>query len=342
MTSPETTFNPASAIMPQADRDQVIDGINSILSMFEVIGQPAFPRNTMTGDYTGFFTVYDTSQLFDAFSRANFRECRISAYPPVSKDKLLIPNLLLLDLDYNSQLINNHGCLHADKVLKGQVNKILRNLQQIYKITNFMVMHTGNGRHILIPFLFDEPFENVKDLHDYLKFMNNHKHRKNPDNLISEEFLTFAKKYFSENKADQANYPNFASIFLRVPGSLNMKMKHGKVEIVKIEHPWNYEDIKSIPTFGDLHPDTDLFYDFMHHLALTAGNGFMKNKHQKVNSEKLGTQKAPRYRWIEVLHDTAISDCRKRVIWLILTRYAINVRKMSHNEAFHLDQTMGR
>src|SRR5918996_5255362 len=29
-----------------------------------------------------------------------------------------------------------------------------------------------------------------------------------------------------------------------------------------------------------------------------------------------------------------IPDCRKRVIWLILSRYAINNRKMTHQEAF--------
>ncbi|MGH9857190.1 MAG: DNA primase noncatalytic subunit PriX, partial [Acidobacteriota bacterium] len=31
---------------------------------------------------------------------------------------------------------------------------------------------------------------------------------------------------------------------------------------------------------------------------------------------------------------THIPDCRKRVIWLILSRYAINNRKMTHQEAF--------
>jgi hypothetical protein len=315
-----------SNVMPRADDNEVIDGINLILSMLEIIGQPVFPRNIMTGDYTGFFTVYDTGQLFDAFKRAKFRECRISAYPPISKNNMLIPNLLLLDLDYDQKLVISNGKLYADRILKIKVNKILKNLQLTYHITSFMVMHTGNGRHVLIPFLFDVPLDNLIELRPYLPLI--HKYRKNLDNIVSEEFLSFSKNYLSNNQADTANHPNFASIFLRVPGTLNMKMKYGIVKIVKIEHTWNYEDIGSIPTFGDLHPDTNLFYDFMHHLALTAGDNLESKLLKNIK------RKSNRSNWIEILYNTAVSDCRKRIIWLILTRYAINIRKMTHEEAF--------
>ena len=126
----------------------MIDGINSLISMFEIIGQPVFPRNIMTAGYSGFFTVDDISQLFDAFERAKFKDCRISAYPPVKEDTMLIPNLLLLDLDHDSRLIYNNSKERVDQILKTKVNKILKRLQLVYNIQNFMVMHTGNGRHI--------------------------------------------------------------------------------------------------------------------------------------------------------------------------------------------------
>ena len=51
--------------------------------MIEVLDQPVFPRNIMTSDYSGFFPVHDTNEMFNAFERAQFKDCRISAYPPV-------------------------------------------------------------------------------------------------------------------------------------------------------------------------------------------------------------------------------------------------------------------
>ncbi|MGH9982333.1 MAG: DNA primase noncatalytic subunit PriX [Nitrososphaeraceae archaeon] len=326
-----TNFDPAVTVRP--DKDKVIDGINSLVAMFEIIGQTVFPRNIMTAEYGGFFTVHDIGQLFDAFEGASFKDCRISAYPPVKEDSMLIPNLLLLDLDYDHCIICDNNKEYADQILKTKVNKILKRLQLTYNINNFMVMHTGNGRHILIPFLFDVPFEYVEEFSTYLPLMTS-KNKKNANNTISEEFLPFAKKYLSSNQADLGNHPNFVSMFLRVPGTINMKMKYSTVEIVKIEHEWSYEsDI--IPGFGDLHPDTDLFYDFMHHLALVAGNHQTKNRFiGATNSTTRNKNTGRYYNWTEVLWNTGVSDCRKRIIWLILTPYAINVKKMSNKEAF--------
>lgn len=322
---------PIATVHP--DKDKVIVGINSIVSMFEVIGQPVFPRNIMTAEYSGFFTVNDIAQLFDAFERAGFKDCRISAYPPVKEDSMLTPNLLLLDLDYDHRLICDNNKEYADKILKTKVNKILKKLQLIYNINNFMVIHTGNGRHILIPFLFDTPFEYVEEFSTYLPLMTS-KNKKNASNIVSEEFLPFAKKYLSGNQADIGNHPNFASMFLRVPGTINLKMKYGTLEIVRIEHEWSYES-DTIPSFGDLHPDTDVFYNFMHHLASVAGNHQTKNRFIGATNSTTRRQNTSRYyNWIEVLWNTGVSDCRKRIIWLILTPYAINVKKMSHQDAF--------
>ncbi len=161
------------------------------------------------------------------------------------------------------------------------------------------------------------------------------KNKKNTSNVVSEEFLPFAKKYLSSNQADLGNHPNFASMFLRVPGTINVKMKYGLMETVRIEHEWSYES-DTIPSFGDLHPHTDLFYDFMHHLSLVAGNRQTKNRFGGATDSTTRKRKINRhvYNWIEVLWNTGVSDCRKRIIWLILTPYAVNIKKMSHIDAF--------
>ena len=54
-----TNIDPAVTVRP--DKDKVIDGINSLVAMFEIIGQTVFPRNIMTAEYGGFFTVHDRS-----------------------------------------------------------------------------------------------------------------------------------------------------------------------------------------------------------------------------------------------------------------------------------------
>ena len=146
----------------QVDKLEVIDGLNSILSMLETVGQTLFPRNIMTADFSGFFAVKDEVQMMNAFERAKFRDCRISAYPPVNLDTLQIPNISLLDFDYDKKLISKYGKLHANVALMNQVNTILKRLQNEFNIRNFMVLHTGHGRHIMIPFLFDTPFENSR------------------------------------------------------------------------------------------------------------------------------------------------------------------------------------
>ena len=316
----------------QIDQTEIIDGINSILSMFKVIGQKLFPRNIMTADFTGFFPVGDEIQMMNAFEQAKFRDCRISAYPPVSSETLQIPNISLLDFDYDKKLIAKYGKLHANFVLMNQVNVILKKLQHEFNIRNFMVLHTGHGRHVMIPFIFDTPFDKLKELSPYLKFI--HKSRKNPGNNISEEFLVFCKSYLSNNLADKENRPGFSNMLLRVPGTLNTKMTYGTIEKVKIEHSWNYEDVDSIPTFGDLFPDTDLFLEFIRHLGMAAATQLDEDEARKKPYRIRSPLKSSKITWIETLHETTLSDCRKRVIWLILTRYAINVRRMSHQEAF--------
>src|SRR5918994_391457 len=316
------TFKNDSLII---DKNAVKKGVNSIISMLETIWQPIFPRNIMTADYSGFFTVHDVEQLLNAYEKAEYRDCRISAYPPVTKDNQLVPNLLLLDLDLDHKLVAFKSKQIAEKALKNKVNKILMKLQRIYSIFNFMVLWTGNGRHILIPLSFDRPFEHIIEFSKYLDILPS-------PFLISEEFLSFAKNHLTNSQADQNNYPRFSSTFLRVPGTINTKRKYSLPEVVRIEHEWDYYD-KGIPGFRELHPSTDLLYEFMGYLDDKAFA--YKIKLDQQNKRRLSFNEPNSIPWIETLWKTPIPDCRKRVLWLILSRYAISIRKMTHQDAFN-------
>ena len=314
------------------DKAIVIEGIETILDMFETIGQSRFPRNIMTFDYNGFFQVDSLEQMFEAFERAQFKDCRISAYPPIKVGIMQIPNISLLDVDLDYKTVMEKTKADAKLALKRKVNRLLKLLQIKYNISNFMVMWTGNGYHILVPFGFDRPFEHLQEFSKYLPQL--------PSNTsISEQFLYFAKRHLSDNKADAANIPNFASMFLRVPGTINTKTKYGaSMEIVRIEHKWDPNNKCSIPTFACLHSSTDLMYEFMGHLDDKVLEYKIKldNQSKQNDSSQIQNQRQKqKIDWIETLWNTPVTDCRKRIIWLILPQYATKIRNMGYVDAFN-------
>lgn len=52
--------------------------------------------------------------MYNVFKRSNFQDCRISAYPPVSENSMFIPNLLLLDIDYEDKQVRTNGIIYAN------------------------------------------------------------------------------------------------------------------------------------------------------------------------------------------------------------------------------------
>ena len=320
-----TNINSSTIIV---DENAVKNGIKSLFQMFQLIKQPLFPRRIMTAEYSGAFTVYDIGQLYSAFKHAQFKDCRISAYPVVDDDTstTLIPNLLLLDMDLDSKIVNTKSKLIADEILKNKTNKIVTQLQKVYHINKFMVIWSGHGRHVIIPFGFSRPFEQLTEFSKYLDWLPS-------DLLISEEFLVFAKKFLSSNRADTENHPSFRSMFLRVPGTINTKNKYSFIpEIVRIERDLDISNKKnSISDYSDVHPSTDLLFEFMVYLDDKALKH--KIKQNQIKKSFSNADDDDDYNnmipWIETLWNTPLSDCRKRIIWLIFSRYVINKRRMS-------------
>lgn len=317
---------------------QVIEGISSVLTMFEVVEQRLFPREIMCGKYNR-FVVNSEQEMLDAFRHSDYLNCRICAYPVLNSNnnksdegELLIPNLIQLELDIDRKLIPGHSKKYALNILKIQVNDLIKKLALYHTIYNMMIMFTGNGYHILIPFRFDTPFEKIKEFLKYTKYEVFNTTR----NEISRQFLIFAKEKLGNRLADPANNPSFRML-LRCPGTINDK--YGECEIVKIEHNLSFtsDGIESIPTLENVFLDTRLFLDFQMYLEdirlkdkiKSAASVLISNKKNKAirNSNN-------QYSWIELLHDKIpVDNCRRRIIWLILSRYAINIKHMSIYEA---------
>jgi hypothetical protein len=327
-------MNDEPGLTLRANTDDVVDGINALLNLFTLINQPLFPRNIMTASYSGAFTVNSEREMYNAFRQADYHDCRISAYPPVRDDARLTPNLVLLDIDFDESYIKDsdqtfQGFLAADEANKALVSKIIDRLHSKFKLTNLMLIHTGNGRHILVPFIFERPFEYVKEMQPLVN-MSMSAYRQTSNNIISENFLSFAKKYLSDDHADKANYPKFSNMFLRVPGTLNWKLKYGMAHTVKIERECQSDKEKTLPNFGDVFWGSDLISKFHSQMCLQAVEEKDRNKQYSRQSGKRSNSIA----WIETLHTMAVTDCRKRIIRLIFAPYTINIKKMLPQDAF--------
>ena len=319
----------------RANTDDVADGINALLNLFELIKQPLFPRAIMTASYSGAFVVNSVNEMYNAFREAEYHDCRISAYPPVRDDTRLSPNLVLLDIDFDESFIKNsdqtfQGFLTANESNQNTVNKISERLTSKFQLRNFMIIYTGNGRHILVPFLFERPFEYVREMQPLVN-MSMSSYRQTSNNILSENFLSFAKKYLSDDQADKANYPKFSNMFLRVPGTLNWKLKYGMAHVVKLERECEYDKQDILPNFGDVFWGSDLISKFHTQMCLRAGEE--KDRNRQYGS-KQSRKRSNSIAWIEILYTMAVLDCRKRIIRLILAPYAINIKKMLPQDAF--------
>jgi non-catalytic primase subunit PriX-like protein len=80
-----------------------------------------------------------------------------------------------------------------------------------------------------------------------------------------------------------------------------------------------------------VHPSTDLLFEFMVYLDDKALNH--KIKQNRIKKSFSNTDGNDDYNniipWMETLWNIPLSDCRKRIIWLIFSRYVINKRRMS-------------
>ncbi len=294
----------AETIITTTSKDQVLNGISVLFNMLDRLGQPAFPRNIMTHDYPGQFTIHNFEQMYNAFERASFKDCRVSAYSyQPNKELLQVPNLLLLDMDLDHKLVTYTSRDQAKHMLKFNVNKLLKRLQRKFKITNFMVLWSGNGYHILIPFHFDQPFEHYTEFAPFRKYL--------VDTNVSEHFLRFAKSYISKNKADPANNPSFSSMFLRVPGTINTKNDDNPTtdQLVTIEHEWCYDGERQ---------NHDM------QMLVLEYQSYLMDKMKQYNFNVRRNDKDGHYNYVrKLLMDVFPAGYRKHAISLILVPYLV-------------------
>src|SRR5215211_8445222 len=138
-----------SSQQERARKLKVIEGIYLILNLFEKAGQhqqqKLFPRKIMTAKYSGQITVNSKEEMLQKFEEADFIDCRINAYPVVPAGTLLVPNIIMIDLDIDRTLKT------GQKLIKQILHKTLQNIAEYSDEALVpLVIWTGNGYHVYI------------------------------------------------------------------------------------------------------------------------------------------------------------------------------------------------
>jgi Primase X len=182
-----------------------------------------------------------------------------------------------------------------DRILKGRLQSIN---------ANPTVLFTGSGYHIY------QPIQSVciNELGTFATFEE-----------PSRQFLKFAEMYLSDNKCDANHNPGFKSCMVRIPGSINSK---------------NNMYIKTVQSWDGNRPDIRLLLGSFYAWMLTRQKkqqeiGAAYSKYNITNQSSKQKRK-----WIEDnLLQTALNDCRKTVVNLILAPYLLNIQCLAFEQA---------
>ena len=292
---------------------EIQTGLDFILSHFEE--EPLFPRKISTyKSQNKQFQVKNKDDIIKSLKDSNFIDCRISAFPILRDDfTTWTPNLLFIDLDLED--------FKMEKQLKSALSTTLRNIK--YKSDGYpTVLWSGNGYHIMQPVECPMALENIQQ---FQKF-----------NKPSQEFLRFAKDFFSNGKADKSNYPSFRSCLLRIPNSFNSKC------LSKCES-FDNSKVKIIQEWNGYRPSIvagKILYDFQTYLVqkkIDERNQRQKILNMRNKNHNNNSSYVHYYEWIDKkILANPFSDYRKIIINLILGPYLVVIKKLSFEESYRI------
>lgn len=284
----------------------------------------------MTARFSGQFSVESREDLIKRCEQAEFRDCRINAYPAViEKEGVLVqpPNFVFIDLDLSNF---NDDRNKLDKVK----NSTLRKMEQLNG-SHPTVTWTGNGYHIYLPIevpVLDNEYVFFKDKFPNLFSLKG----KYSHYYVSEVFMQFAEDYFTGGRSDPNHRPKYKTCLIRIPDSYNSKcLNKGQSEEeskVKVLQKWN----------GKMTNTEQLVHEFRIWLTQQEIN-LNRNKKKKSIIKKQQYQyslnrtnqsnNVSKIDWIEKLLQTPIEDNRKDCLWRIIGPYLLNVRNISESDA---------
>jgi hypothetical protein len=279
------------------------EGLDYILSHFTGQSQ-LFPR-TVSSNATENrqVPVKNIEDTLDRFEQANYRDCRISAYPLPSKlssfvgvNLNLAPSVVMIDLDRET--------FKTEKAFETTLTRTLRKIRETI-ISEPTVIWSGSGYHIYL--VLDAFVLETEDA------FNNSKFGSNP----SQKFLRFGEWFLSNGKCDPQhnNTVSLRNCMLRIPGSVNSK---------------NDQTVRVVKRWDGFKPSIHFLLGTFHAWLVNQRITEMPWKRQISCRQR---QQGGNIQWIENLLNTPIDDYRKLAIWHIFVPYLLNIRGLSHTEA---------
>jgi hypothetical protein len=299
--------------LPRGTRNKVQGGLEYVLTHCVPSEDGViFPRKIYTHDLSYQREVCNKNEAMYYFEKSKYLDCRVGAYPdqPVLTkyfgiENRIPPSLIMIDIDKSQ--------FQTDRALRTALSKTLSNIREMLGSARPTVLWTGNGYHVI------QPIEGVvlEDIEDFNEFVQ-----------PSMNFLRFTEWKLSNGKMDfQHNKTvSFGNCLLRIPGSHNSKcvVANGDIADEKTE-------VRIIQKWDSNKP----------HIKSLLGSYYVYLVDQKQKNNRVYRDE-PRWHtnnnqiipWIENLLRTPLPDHRKTIIWLILSRYLINVRGITYEDAF--------
>jgi hypothetical protein len=283
----------------------------TLQSMLNLSSGPPFPRTISTCRTEGRqVEVYSVEEMFKQFELSQFLDCRINAYPKITKYKdinMQPPTFVMCDLDITKFRIERQLLQSLDET----VDNIGKEINGVP-----MVLFTGNGYHVYQPTTL--PVLEQESI--FAKFDN-----------PSTEFIRYAAQKWTNGKNDPSNHPSVNSCLLRVPHSINSKNNR----IVEVVQEWD----------GNRPAANRMLSGFYFKLAAKElayrskqRDYYYQSKFMKKNYRHYGhtnISPAGSIAWIEnVIDNCGIADYRKLFIDLVLAPYLINVKKYGYETAY--------
>ncbi|ALI34593.1 hypothetical protein NMY3_00379 [Candidatus Nitrosocosmicus oleophilus] len=328
--------------------EEIKKSIDFILDHFK--HQPKlFPRKIMTANYSGQFTVYTKEEMFEAYRQAEFKNCRINAYPvDIYENNELIqpPDFIFIDLDQKlfsnyknprkvldivkddtlAKISSTYSIEHSQSAQCAQYSKLSNSSESKNKVFS-TVIWSGNGYHIYLPLdsLVLDKYPHFSK--SQFPFLFPFYKQNTPEYSTSEMLLQFTEELFTNGRADPQHMPVYKTCFLRIPNTFNLKcLENGKNledSKVMLVQSWNgYRPPIQLLTKGFRRWLIQKELDLQHTVRF-------QPQIQSYNTE---TSAYRPIQWIDDLLKRGISDGRKESIRLILGPYL--AKRKSHGEAF--------
>jgi hypothetical protein len=199
----------------------------------------------------------------------------------------------------------------GDEELHQALKQILKNIANLLYDCKPLVLWSGHGYHIIVP-VNPRALECSQDLTQYTC-------------EPSKEFLQFAERHLSLNKADPANNPSLKSCLLRVPHTFNSEcLEEGIDAEVKVVQQWD-SSIQP-PSIDNLLVE---FQTFLIDKKLKADSKQWKNASRNCDHGRVC-----KIGYIENILNLQLADHRKFIVSLILAPYFANIQKLTDTESF--------